>query len=462
MNAEATRTTTPAGGRRILWINVMTVVSAAILIGAEVFGAAFAGNWAIAKLFGLGDTIGRVSRRHLPRARRLHHVQVRALRAEGRAVQTLRQRLAPMPGRGSTSRQKNSPRARFSAALLKSEKPLVLLGAYDALGARLIAQAGGKSLFIGGFSVVGARYGVPDVGLRAYADIAAAVRDIVNACDLPAFVDIDDGYGDVKNVIQTVQGYERHGRRRHDAGGPDLAEALRPPRRQDRGAGRGDGGEGPRRRRRAARSHRPSSSRAPMREPCTGSTMRMRRAERYLRAGADGLFIEAPESVEELDRIGRAFDVPLVANPLEGGKTPLLSPAEFAELGFHRHSLRHHAHSPRRQGDAGGDRRRDVRRLRAARRGDELPRLSRRGRRARLGRIAGQIRRRVTPSPKAHHAFSAAADPVSAQHQFQPRPQMDDAHQDVHRNHAGERKSRLAWNTRRPKPRHQMRRSAAP
>ena len=61
----------------------------------------------------------------------------------------------------------------------------------------------------------------------------------------------------------------------------------------------------------------------------------LRRAERYLRAGAEGLFIEAPESVEELRRIGRAFDgVPLVANPLEGGKTPLLSPAEFAELGF--------------------------------------------------------------------------------------------------------------------------------
>ena len=60
----------------------------------------------------------------------------------------------------------------------------------------------------------------------------------------------------------------------------------------------------------------------------------LRRAERYLRAGADGLFIEAPESVEELARIGRAFDVPLVANPLEGGKTPLLTPAEFAELGF--------------------------------------------------------------------------------------------------------------------------------
>jgi hypothetical protein len=61
MNADATtKTTTPAGGNRILWINVMTVASATILIGAEVFGAAFAGSWAIANLFGLGATVARI------------------------------------------------------------------------------------------------------------------------------------------------------------------------------------------------------------------------------------------------------------------------------------------------------------------------------------------------------------------------------------------------------------------
>lgn len=61
MNAEATaKTTPPAGGRRIVWINVMTVISAAILIGAEVFGAAFAGSWAIANLFGFDDLIRRI------------------------------------------------------------------------------------------------------------------------------------------------------------------------------------------------------------------------------------------------------------------------------------------------------------------------------------------------------------------------------------------------------------------
>jgi 2-methylisocitrate lyase-like PEP mutase family enzyme len=60
----------------------------------------------------------------------------------------------------------------------------------------------------------------------------------------------------------------------------------------------------------------------------------LRRGERYLAAGADGLFIEAPESTAELEKIGRTFDVPLLANPLEGGKTPILSPGELHQMGY--------------------------------------------------------------------------------------------------------------------------------
>ena len=60
----------------------------------------------------------------------------------------------------------------------------------------------------------------------------------------------------------------------------------------------------------------------------------MRRAERFIRAGADGIFIEAPRSVDELERIGKAFDVPQICNPLMGGHTPILSMEELGELGF--------------------------------------------------------------------------------------------------------------------------------
>ena len=84
---------------------------------------------------------------------------------------------------------------------------LVVPGAHDALSARLIAKIGFECYFIGGFPAVGARYGVPDIGLKGFGEISAAVRDIMSACDLPVFVDGDDGYGDVKNVVHTVRSY---------------------------------------------------------------------------------------------------------------------------------------------------------------------------------------------------------------------------------------------------------------
>jgi 2-methylisocitrate lyase-like PEP mutase family enzyme len=88
---------------------------------------------------------------------------------------------------------------------------LVIPGAYDALSALLIERAGFDTMFVGGFPVAGARYGVPDIGLKGFSDIAAAVRDIIAACDVPVLVAIDDGYGDVKNAVHTVQAYERMG-----------------------------------------------------------------------------------------------------------------------------------------------------------------------------------------------------------------------------------------------------------
>src|SRR2546426_184223 len=71
---------------------------------------------------------------------------------------------------------------------------LVVPGAYDALSALLIERTGFESMFIGGFPVAGARYGVPDIGLKGFADIAAAGRGIIAACDVPVLGGIDDGY----------------------------------------------------------------------------------------------------------------------------------------------------------------------------------------------------------------------------------------------------------------------------
>jgi 2-methylisocitrate lyase-like PEP mutase family enzyme len=217
--------------------------------------------------------------------------------------------------------------------LVASERPLVLPGAHDAISARLIKRAGFKAYFIGGFSLVGARFGVPDIGLLALGEIGAGIRDVMSACDLPVLVDCDNGYGDVKTVVHTINFYERLGaqavffedqvspkRCGHIAGkrllNPDQMEANI----------------------RAAAENRVNSdtfiiARTDARE-VYGLDEALRRGERYARAGADALFIEAPTSVEEMRTIGGAFGVPQLANMLEGGRTPLLRPSELEDLGF--------------------------------------------------------------------------------------------------------------------------------
>src|ERR1700736_1900231 len=186
---------------------------------------------------------------------------------------------------------------------------LVVPGAHDALSARLIEKTGFECYFIGGFPAVGARYGLPDIGLKGFGDISAAVRDIMSACDLPVFVDGDDGYGDVKNVVHTVQTYERMGV------SAILIEDQQWPKRCGHMVGK--------------KVVPAELAEAKIRAACTERVNpetwilartdaravydldeAMRRAERYIRAGADGIFIEAPRSVEELERLGPVLDVP--------------------------------------------------------------------------------------------------------------------------------------------------------
>ena len=95
--------------------------------------------------------------------------------------------------------------------LVKSERPLILAGAFDALSARLIKRAGFRAYFTGGFPTIGARWGLPDIGLVALGEISSAVTDIMAACDLPVMVDGDNGYGDVKNIVHVLHSYERMG-----------------------------------------------------------------------------------------------------------------------------------------------------------------------------------------------------------------------------------------------------------
>jgi 2,3-dimethylmalate lyase len=217
--------------------------------------------------------------------------------------------------------------------LVASERPLVLPGAHDAISARLIERAGFKAYFIGGFPLVGARFGVPDIGLLALGEIGSGIRDIMSACDLPVMVDCDNGYGDVKTVVHAINFYERLGAQAvffEDQVSPKRCGHIAGKRLLDPEQMEGNI--------RAAAENRINSdtfiiARTDARE-VYGLDEALRRGERYASAGADALFIEAPTSVEEMGTIGRAFDVPQLANMLEGGRTPLLRPSELEDLGF--------------------------------------------------------------------------------------------------------------------------------
>jgi 2,3-dimethylmalate lyase len=218
-------------------------------------------------------------------------------------------------------------------ALVKSERPLVLAGAYDAISARLIKRAGFTAYFTGGFPMIGARWGLPDIGLVQLGEISLAVRDVAAASDLAFMVDGDNGYGDVKNIVHVLHTYERLG------AGAIMFEDQVAPKRCGHIAGKDVIPSAEMEVKiRAVTQNRlnPDTfilARTDARD-VHGLDEAYRRAEKYLAAGADGIFIESPHDVAELEQIARKFDVPQMANMLEGGRTPVLKPSELADMGF--------------------------------------------------------------------------------------------------------------------------------
>ena len=217
--------------------------------------------------------------------------------------------------------------------LLAREKPLVLPGAHDALSARLIEQAGFAAYVIGGYPLVGARYGLPDLGIVGLGEMVAGVRDIMAGSSLPVLIDGDHGYGDVKNVTHTIRTYEAMG------ASAIFIEDQVAPKRCGHMAGKDVIPT-------EVMEQKIRAAAAARRNPETfliartdsraihGLDEALRRAERYVKAGADGIFIEAPLTVEELERIGREVEVPQFCNMLDGGRTPILSNKELYEMGF--------------------------------------------------------------------------------------------------------------------------------
>lgn len=219
--------------------------------------------------------------------------------------------------------------------VLADNSPLILPSAADALTARMIERAGFPAYQIGGFALAAAMHAVPDVDLEHFGEKHAKAREIIEASTLPVLVDADDGYGDVKNVTRTVRGYEGMG------ASAIFIEDQTAPKRCGHMAGKDVvTAEEMEQKIRAAVAARSTSdlfilARTDAIEP-HGLDEGLRRGERYLDAGADGVYVEGPRTEQELEKVGKTFKgVPLATSILErGGKTPWMSPSELHGLGY--------------------------------------------------------------------------------------------------------------------------------
>ena len=225
------------------------------------------------------------------------------------------------------------PSANSVRQLLDQHGQLVMPGVYDALSAKIAARSGFEVVFITGYSLSATLLGEPDFGLLTQTEVVNAATRICAVSDTPVIVDADTGYGNAINVIRTVEDLIRAG-----AAGMFLEDQVWPKR-----CGHMKGKqvitlEEQLNKLRAAIDARKDRNffivaRTDSRQ-AMGLDEAITRGVAFKEAGADAVFIEAPQSKEEMKRIASHVRGPLVANMLERGVTPLMGPAELKELGF--------------------------------------------------------------------------------------------------------------------------------
>lgn len=218
--------------------------------------------------------------------------------------------------------------------LLAGDTPVLAPGAYDALSARLVEAAGFDCVYMTGFGTAAGRLGRPDIGLLTGSEMVDNARSIAAAVGVPVVADADTGYGNPINVIRTVRDYEQAG-----VAGIHLEDQVMP-KRCGHLAGKAVVPQADMEAKiRAAVAARGNPdllliARTDARAP-EGLTSALQRAAAYAEAGADMLFVEAPQSEAEVETIAHELrGVPLLFNWAEGGRTPPVTMPRLAELGY--------------------------------------------------------------------------------------------------------------------------------
>jgi 2-methylisocitrate lyase-like PEP mutase family enzyme len=220
------------------------------------------------------------------------------------------------------------------AARIKKREWMSLPGIFEMISARIADGMGFPALYMTGYGTVASYLGLPDAGLATYTDMVDRVARFAEVCTTPFIADGDTGYGGLLNLERTVKGYERAG-----AAGIQIEDQQFPKK----------CGHTPGRRvipleEAAAKIKLAVESRSSKdflivartdARGAHGLDEALRRGEAFAKAGADVLFIESPQSVEEMERIGKAFKgKPLLCNVVEGGMTPVLPVTELERIGY--------------------------------------------------------------------------------------------------------------------------------
>jgi len=217
--------------------------------------------------------------------------------------------------------------------LILDKEILVMPGAHDALSAKIIEQVGFKAVTIGGYAASAASLAKPDVSLLTLTEYLDIVRNIVEAVDLPLFVDGDTGHGNVTNVQRTVRLFESAG-----VAGFFIEDQVFPKR-----CGHMEGKQIISTLEMVAKIKAAVDARVDRdlvimartdAVATDGLDEAIERGNRYAEAGADLIFVEAPTSKEDMARCNQEINAPTQAIQIEGGKTPLLTVKELEELGF--------------------------------------------------------------------------------------------------------------------------------